>query len=317
MVKPTKRRSSVSPTISKALRQQHEREALMAVLENERPSTSRNNVMTAHRRVIIMRHGERCDDVYSDFVQRGFDKDDTTFKRFDLNMPDKLAQRHEQPYASKIDWQTDPPLSNMGHKTAAAVGAEFAHLKAYVDYVYSSPSIRCVQTASRFVEGFEKVVKRPEKLKVRVEGGLFEWLFNSGCVNPRFLNESDLAKGGLPVDLNYKCYLHGNKLQYNETFEEFNERGVQAIRHIMKDIPTGSTVLMVTHAPNFDLFNKYRGTGGTHMKRWHYLVSRVPYLYCIMYDEVSPNKWEMKPPPVCSFPYDSNDVYNWNNPGKP
>ncbi|KHJ40042.1 phosphoglycerate mutase family protein [Trichuris suis] len=296
--------------------QRNKEQALLSILENDQPTTCRSNAGAAHRRVIIMRHGERCDDVYSDFIQRGYESNETVFHRFDLNMPDKLPQRQEQLYASKIDWQTDPPLSNMGHKTAAAVGAEFAYLKANVDYVYSSPSIRCVQTACRFVEGFEKVQKRSTKLKVRVEGGLFEWLFHTGCVNPRFLHETDLAKGGLPVDLNYKCYVHSTKLQYNETFEEFNTRGVETIRYIMKDMPVGSTVLLVTHAPNFDLFNKYRGTGGTTMKRWRNLVNRVPYLYCIMYDEVSPNKWEMRPPPVCSFPYDSNDAYNWKTPGK-
>uniref|UniRef100_A0A5S6QGU1 Uncharacterized protein n=1 Tax=Trichuris muris TaxID=70415 RepID=A0A5S6QGU1_TRIMR len=297
--------------------QQAANAALVEILEDDsQPSTSKSQKAVAYRRVIIMRHGERCDDVYGDFVQRGFVDGSHTFRQFDLNMPEKLPQRHEDVNMSKMDWQTDAPLSNMGHKTAAAIGAEYAHLAVSIEHVFSSPALRCVQTAGRFIEGFQKVNKT-EALKVKIEGGLYEWQFNTGSPIPRFFAEQDLARGGLPIDLTYKCFKHGSAIPYNETFDEFNQRCVDTVRHIMQTIPTGSTVLFITHAPNFDMFNRYRGTGGMPIYRWQKLINRVPYLHAIVYDEVRKNHWEMRPPPVCSFPYEANAVYNWENPGKP
>ncbi|CDW59636.1 His Phos 1 domain containing protein [Trichuris trichiura] len=290
--------------------------ALDQVLENSRQSSSRSDRMVAHRRVIIMRHSEKCDDVYPDFVQLGFPNGGDRYVQFDLNMPEKLPQRHEDINTSKQDWQADPPLTNMGHKTAAAIGAEYAHLNVAIEYVFSSPALRCVQTAGRFIEGYQKVNKM-DTLKVKIEGGLFEWQFNTGSPTPRFIAEQDLAKGGLPIDMNYKCFKQGNSIAYNETFEGFNQRCVDTMRYIMDSIPTGATVLFITHAPNFDMFNRYRGTGGMPTFRWQKLVNRVPYLHAIAYDEVRKNHWEMRPPPVCSFPYESNASYNWENPGRP
>jgi len=85
----------------------------------------------------IVRHGERIDVVEPDWLQ-------TT----------------SRPH--------DPPLTEHGGQQAAATGAHLQQLGDRVDYVYTSPFLRCVQTAA--------LIAKSIGVPLRVEPGLCEWL---------------------------------------------------------------------------------------------------------------------------------------------
>lgn len=98
-----------------------------------------------------------------------------------------------------------------------------------IDYVYCSPSLRCVQTAQNILRGtkslhenrvctdthrvhvFRRVVfvspglQQDGKLKVRVEPGLFEWTkWVSGNSLPAWIPPTDLAAAHFSVDTTYR-----------------------------------------------------------------------------------------------------------------
>lgn len=81
-------------------------------------------------------------------------------ERVDVVNPDWLVTA-ERPH--------DPPLTEFGCAQAAATGEYLLGLGDRVDFVYTSPFLRCVQTASAIARGLGGV-------PLRVEPGLCEWL---------------------------------------------------------------------------------------------------------------------------------------------
>lgn len=50
-------------------------------------------------------------------------------------------------------YNNDPPLTTMGEMCAQLVGNRLAESGLLIDLVYSSPALRCVETAHRIIQG--------------------------------------------------------------------------------------------------------------------------------------------------------------------
>ena len=107
-------------------------------------------------RIIITRHGERADLALGPNwirkVQAG-------------NAPDPrvsyLTRR-----ASFRDWDFDPPLTVEGERQSRHVGRKLLELGYTIDYCYSSPAYRSVQTADKILEG-----QRRKAVPINIEPG--------------------------------------------------------------------------------------------------------------------------------------------------
>ncbi|XP_016119522.1 ubiquitin-associated and SH3 domain-containing protein B-like, partial [Sinocyclocheilus grahami] len=119
-----------------------------------------------------------------------------------------------------------------------------------VDFVYCSPSLRCVQTAYNILKGLQK----DGKTKIRVEPGLFEWTkWVPGTSLPAWIPPADLAAANICVDTTYRPHIPVSKLAVSESYETYISRSFQVTREILSECNNlGNTVLIVAHASSLE-----------------------------------------------------------------
>ena len=94
-------------------------------------------------RIIITRHGERTDLA----LGAGW-----TNRVMRSGRPDSRIS-YLTPRASFIDWEFDPPLTRNGERQSRSVGQRLLALGYPIDYCYSSPAYRSIQTATNILKG--------------------------------------------------------------------------------------------------------------------------------------------------------------------
>lgn len=118
------------------------------------------------RTVIITRAGERVDRLFPTWLQTCFTGGSGHYLPFDINLPVRLPNRR-----SYLDFELDPPLTEMGKLQSQLVGRSMKVQKNHLpDFIFTSPSLRCIQTAS-----YIKSVIGDGIMEICVEPGLFEW----------------------------------------------------------------------------------------------------------------------------------------------
>ncbi|KAK5887394.1 hypothetical protein CesoFtcFv8_015999 [Champsocephalus esox] len=100
-------------------------------------------------RLFVCRHGERMDVVFGkNWVSQCFDAKGR-YIRSNLNMPSSLPARS----GSHRDYDKDCPITVFGSTQARLVGEALLESHTGIDFVYCSPSLRCVQTAQNILQG--------------------------------------------------------------------------------------------------------------------------------------------------------------------
>ena len=99
------------------------------------------------KKVLIVRHGERMDFVFKNWIHDCFDSNGQYFRK-DVNMPKIVPIR-----GIKQDFQFDPPLTVIGTVQASLVGEALKDASLQVDQVHCSPSLRCLQTSHNLLKG--------------------------------------------------------------------------------------------------------------------------------------------------------------------
>lgn len=136
-------------------------------------------------------------------------------------------------------------LTEAGVEFARHVGGSLAYSTPHVDAIYSSPALRCVQTASIYSEFFN--------CRVNVEPALFEpvaYLPRPPTVRWRTIPE--LARAGLRVNEMFTPHAPAapNPAAVDTATAEYCARTATLLTHLAR-IHAGGTVLLVGHASSF------------------------------------------------------------------
>ncbi|CAF0987358.1 unnamed protein product [Adineta ricciae] len=243
----------------------HEALNMNYINETAYPIVSPLPVTQGPIRLFILRHAERLDCYYSSqWVRQAFDKDDK-FCRFSPILPETIPSR-----TSICDFVADPPLTLQGLKDAYRTGIILREKNIDIHYCYSSPSLRCIQTATKLLEGLHS----NHKLKIRIEPGLFEyttWYANDETTDslemPRFLTKKELLENQYSIDKNYHEQMSISEISRSETESDYYERSHRVTTAILKQhendlitqVQQGQTsthdhlhVLFIAHAPTLE-----------------------------------------------------------------
>uniref|UniRef100_A0A674JGX0 Ubiquitin associated and SH3 domain containing A n=1 Tax=Terrapene triunguis TaxID=2587831 RepID=A0A674JGX0_9SAUR len=158
------------------------------------------------RGLLVMRHGERVDHVFGkSWIQQCLTADGK-YHRADLNFPASLPKRRD----GIKHFEYDPPLSCCGVFQSRLVGEALLEKQEAVSRVYCSPALRCIQTAKLKVLNapflflnllFIAGLKLEQKIKIRVEPGLFEWTkWEANKIIPSFMALTELTEATYNID---------------------------------------------------------------------------------------------------------------------
>nr|XP_048307239.1 ubiquitin-associated and SH3 domain-containing protein A isoform X1 [Myodes glareolus] len=261
------------------------------------------------RGVLVIRHGERVDQVFGKSWLQQCTTTDGKYYRPDLNFPRSLPRR-----SSGIkDFENDPPLSSCGIFQARLAGEALLDSGIRVTAVYVSPALRCVQTAKHILEE----LKLEKKLKIRVEPGVFEWMkWEASKATPNFLTLEELKEANFNVDPDYRPAFPRCSLMPAESYDQYVERCTVSIGQVISTCPQDMGVtLIVSHSSALDSCTRPllrlppRECGD-----FAQLVRKIPSLgMCFCEEDIEEGKWELVNPPVKTLTHGANSAFNWKN----
>ncbi|XP_068457403.1 ubiquitin-associated and SH3 domain-containing protein B [Clinocottus analis] len=258
-------------------------------------------------RLFVCRHGERMDVVFGKhWITQCFDSKGR-YIRSNLNMPSSLPARS----GGHRDYDKDCPITVFGSTQARLVGEALSESHTTVDFVYCSPSLRCVQTAQHILQGLQL----EGKTKIRVEPGLFEWTkWVSGTCLPVWIPPAELAAANLSVDTTYKPHFPISKLAVSEAYDTYISRSFQVTREILAESKNlGNTVLIVAHASSLEACTRQiQGLSPQNSKDFVQVVRKIPYLgFCACEEMGETGVWQLVDPPILPLTHGPNHSFNW------
>nr|XP_019941035.1 PREDICTED: ubiquitin-associated and SH3 domain-containing protein B-like [Paralichthys olivaceus] len=258
-------------------------------------------------RLFVCRHGERMDVVFGKhWVTQCFDSKGR-YVRSNLNMPSSLPARG----GGHRDYDKDCPITVFGSTQARLVGEALLESHAAVDFIYCSPSLRCVQTAQHILQGLQQ----EGKTKLRVEPGLFEWTkWVSGTCLPSWIPPAELAAANLSVDTTYRPHIPISKLVVSESYDTYISRSFQVTREILAQCKNlGNTVLIVAHASSLEACTRQiQGLSPQNSKDFVQVVRKIPYLgFCACEEMGETGVWQLTDPPIMPLTHGPNHSFNW------
>ncbi|KRY51189.1 Neuron navigator 2 [Trichinella britovi] len=266
-------------------------------------SRSKKSAKASRREIIIMRHAERVDDIFNTWSNIAL-KNGSYF-RFDMNMPDDVQMRSPEMLESYIRWTCDPPITVNGKEMARCMGKLFASRKKNIYAIYSSPAVRCVQTANAFAESYGKFFPN-RNLSIRVEGGLYDFIHENMAVVPNFIELAELKQWKLNVDMKYKSVIEAENMTPDDFRENYANYCKSVFDSILNKVKKNCAVLIVTHAPCFAAFRTYIHRPIKNQEKMMKTIQSTPYLFMLNYMQMEYGKWEPIPPPVESFCHKGN-----------
>uniref|UniRef100_A0A4W4G420 Ubiquitin associated and SH3 domain containing Ba n=1 Tax=Electrophorus electricus TaxID=8005 RepID=A0A4W4G420_ELEEL len=259
------------------------------------------------RTLFVCRHGERMDVVFGKhWITQCFDAKGR-YVRSNLNMPCNVLGRS----GGYREYDKDCPITVFGASQARLVGEALFDSHTVIDFVYCSPSLRCVQTAHNILRGLQQ----DGKIKLRVEPGLFEWTkWVSGTSLPAWIPPTELAAANFSVDTTYRPHIPVSKLTVLESYETYMSRSFQVTREILAECNAlGNTVLIVAHASSLEACTRQmQGLNPQNSKDFVQVVRKIPYLgFCACEEMGETGVWQLVDPPILPLTHGPNHSFNW------
>ncbi|CAH1800724.1 unnamed protein product [Owenia fusiformis] len=251
------------------------------------------------RQIYIIRHGERMDFCFGrDWVLNCFDQSGDYIRK-DLNMPKHLAKR----VGGKHDFRHDSPLTTQGHHQAFVTGEAMHEKDIVISHVYSSPSLRCLQTATQILRGLKT------SIPIRVEPCLFEWCGWYTNQMPKFLaTPQEYIDYNINVDNTYKPYLPAKNLTTEESVVDLYSRSYHFTKQALhRHHADGENILIVGHAGSLEVCSRQLiGKTARSANDFHAIVRNVPYCGVAVCQEDKKSKWQLIESPILSFCHSDN-----------
>ncbi|NXN20076.1 UBS3A protein, partial [Indicator maculatus] len=263
---------------------------------------------TLQRGVLVMRHGERVDQVFGKSWLQQCLTADGKYYRADLNFPSTLPKRKD----SIKHFECDPPLSCCGVFQSRLIGEALLDQGVTVNYIYSSPALHCIQTAQHVLQG----LKLDHKVKIRVEPGLFEWTkWEASRVIPNFMTVTELAEASYKIDTSYRGNFSLSSLMPSESYEEYVSRSSAVIKKIITACSSKGIILIVGHGSSLaSLTRPLIGLPARDSNYFAQVVRKIPSLgMCFCEEMKEEKKWQMVNPPVKTLTHGANAAFNWRN----
>lgn len=171
----------------------NENEVIYAKVNKIKKSKS---IPTGPRGLFLFRHAERVDVTFGkQWIELSFD-DEGEYHRKNLNMPRVIPFRQSSPKS----FVSDSPITEMGLYQARLTGEGLKEQGIEFSHVYSSPSLRSIQTCQAILEGMDA----DPSIKINIEHGLFEWLAWCRGNIPQFMSLKELEQFGISVNHDYE-----------------------------------------------------------------------------------------------------------------
>ncbi|XP_008575131.1 PREDICTED: ubiquitin-associated and SH3 domain-containing protein A [Galeopterus variegatus] len=263
----------------------------------------------ARKSVLVVRHGERVDQIFGKSWLQQCSTADGKYYRPDLNFPCSLPRR-----SSGIrDFENDPPLSSCGIFQSRIAGDALLDSGIRISSVFASPALRCVQTAKHILEE----LKLEEKIKIRVEPGIFEWTkWENSKTTPTLMTLEELKEANFNVDTDYRPVFPLSSLVLAESYDEYVDRCAVSMGQIVSTSPQDTgTILIVSHGSALDSCTRpLLGLPPRDCGDFAQLVRKIPSLgMCFCEENKEEGKWELANPPVKTLTHGSNSAFNWRN----
>ncbi|KAF7699929.1 ubiquitin associated and SH3 domain containing Bb [Silurus meridionalis] len=259
------------------------------------------------RTLFVCRHGERMDVVFGKHWFSQCSDAKGRYVRSNLNMPPFLPA-----WGGNRDYDMDAPITVFGAIQARTVGEALLENNITIDFVYCSPSLRCVQTAHEILKG----MKQDGKLKTRVEPGLFEWTkWVSGNSLPAWISPIGLAAANLSVDTTYKPHVPITKLNVSESYDTYMSRSYRVTKDILTDCKNkGNNILIVAHAASLEACTRQlQGLTPHNAKEFVQVVRKIPYLGLCACEEQDTGVWQLADPPILPLTHGPNHSFSWRD----
>ncbi|XP_012882864.1 PREDICTED: ubiquitin-associated and SH3 domain-containing protein A isoform X2 [Dipodomys ordii] len=261
------------------------------------------------RSVLVVRHGERVDQIFGKSWLQQCCTPDGRYHRPDLNFPQSLPQRS----SSIKDFENDPPLSSCGIFQARLAGDALRDSGLRVAAAFASPALRCVQTARHILEA----LKLEMTLKIRVEPGIFEWTkWEASKTTPAFMTLEELRDANFNVDADYRPAVPRSSLLPAESYEEYVDRCTLSMGRILAACPPeAGIILVVGHGSSLDSCTRpLLGLPPREYGDFAQLVRKIPSLgMCFCEENQEQGRWELVNPPVKTLTHGANSAFNWRN----
>jgi ubiquitin-associated SH3 domain-containing protein len=244
--------------------------------------------------------------VFHRFYRKFFeDTYENVIYQFDLS-------RETLPFRASIrDFDLDPPLTYKGLKDSYHTGTVLKDKNIHISYCYSSPALRCVQTAAKILEGLQL----QNKLKIRLEPGLFEctgWYTASETSNvltmPKFLTKKEFLENKYVIDKHYQEQMSVTDVSQLENELEFYQRSHAVTASILKmheteyvtQIQQGQItaqqpmhILFIAHAPNLETCTRKLCGGKFRPDTLPHVIRNVDFLTMTVIEKTDNNcdKW--------------------------
>ncbi|XP_048202463.1 ubiquitin-associated and SH3 domain-containing protein A [Perognathus longimembris pacificus] len=258
------------------------------------------------RSVLVVRHGERVDQIFGKSWLQQCSTLDGRYHRPDLNFPPSLPRRS----SGVQGFENDPPLSSCGIFQARLAGDALLDSGLRVTAVFASPALRCVQTAQHILEELT-----PEAaLQIRVEPGVSEWTeWEASGATPTFMTPEELRDASFRVDADYRPAVPSSSLAPAESYEEYVRRCTVSMGRISAACPPdGGVVLVVGHGSSLDACARpLLGLPPREYRDFAQLVRKVPALgMCFCEENQEQGRWELAEPPVAALTHGANPAFS-------
>lgn len=274
-----------------------------AIYENVWQVREADKKKNVTRRLFLMRHGERVDFTFGTWIPYCFDKNGTYIRK-DLNMPESIPNRSQGP----TGYHKDTPLTNVGVFQATQVGGGLKGTNIDVDYAYSSPALRSIQTCDGFLRGCNK----QDSIKIKIEPCLFEWTqwYQSGI--PEFMTNEELIAAGFNIDDTYEPIVKLSDLkQLDENCEKYYQRNTYLTKAILNAHPSGN-IILVGHSSTLDVCSReLLGKKPRTPSEMTKIIKNVPYCALIQVGQVDSDKWEILELPFPPITHVNNNRFDY------